>query len=353
MAVDYLAEAQRFLESGAAICNRAQAIEAMRLLAMYIADGSVGESVYQTICRNRAEAVELQDRIILETARSALIWFTKRTAQYDEALRELKSLAGEAKRAGIIDSHAAKMLNIQGCLLCVVGQYEPALAVHCASFELSKRLGNVRRERDAADNIVLCHGRLGNYIEQQFWAERALRLRPAPYDGWDELRTTYRCSLALAMQGKNSEAVQVFEESAKATDPSGRLWVTQAMGLMRADIHIISGIEADALRYARAALSESSLRPLTNHYLGMVARWHAVLASRNAGFEESAQILDELWVGVPSFDRLDSAEVVAARITLKESSGVGALGERRDLAELLSALPTAIEIQLRRFGVIN
>jgi hypothetical protein len=155
------------------------------------------------------------------------------------------------------------------------------------------------------------------------------------------------------MQGKNSEAVRAFEDAAKATDPGGRVWVTQAMGLMRADIHLVSGTEADALRYARTALSESSLRPITNHYLGMVARWHAVLASRNAGFEESAEILDELWAGMHSFDRLDCAEVVAARITLKESSGVGAVSERRDLAARLGELPSAIEIQLRRFGVLN
>ena len=223
-------------------------------MAFYLGDSVEGERAFREAQLLLKGVQDLSDRLLIYPTYAALTWLTQRRRECDDAVEQLDNLVRESQAAGFYDSRVIRLHTLHGCLLAARGKYAEALDRHSLAFTLARKLGNDYRERVAAENLSICHGRLGQYQEQRRWTERALQLSSPPIDDWDRIRNASRLAWSLCMQGENSRGVSTFEELAPVEDTSGRLWVRQARELLRADIYLIAKSEHKAMEVARSAL---------------------------------------------------------------------------------------------------
>jgi hypothetical protein len=74
------------------------------------------------------------------------------------------------------------------------------------------------------------------------------------------------------------------------------------------------------------------------------------LGEKDGQTEETLQSLDHYWQELSSYDMIDQAELVAARIRLERSRGTAWPEGERKMQSLLLQLPPAVENQLGRLG---
>jgi tetratricopeptide (TPR) repeat protein len=342
---------QTFLHETDDLSAKAQAVESMRAILFYLGDEKEGERTFHEAESLMRTVTDLGDRLLIYPAYAGLAWLTHRVRACDEALSKFDGLIGESQRAGVSNSSVVRLHNLNGCLLSARGKYHAALKQYILALELARRLGNVHRERAAADNIAMCHGRLGNYKDQQHWAEKALHLSPHACDDWDRIKQASRLAWSLCMQGENTRGVAAFEELAPQEDMSGRMWVQQARELLRADVYLLAGDTRKASAVANLAFESTDHRPLSSAYVGTVARWRALTYDEFQGLDTRTD-LDYLVDSIARFDLVDQAEIVAARLSLDRRTAATWVEGRGLLAKILSELPGAVEVQLKRLGMI-
>jgi len=347
-----LLDLRAFLAEAADISTKAQIIESLRYLVFYLNDTEQGEIAYREAVGLLERATELADRLPLRAAQAALAWLTHRTKEHEEAFAVLESLAVECRNLQVLDSSVARLHHLHGCLLGSRGRYAEAVPQFTAALTLARRHGNVSRERAAADNLALSYGRLGNYREQQRWAERVIALLPPATNHWERTKAASRLAWALAMQGENARAVAEFERLVQDTDQSGRGWVVQASQLLTADIYLLTGAGERAKQIASRALTVSDSRPLSDAYAGTVARWLARAAKEMANEAGALQWLSESSRCLERYDLVDRLEIVSANRWLKHQLGQPCADETAALPGLLATLPTAVGDQMRRLGMI-
>jgi hypothetical protein len=231
--------------------------------------------------------------------------------------------------------------------------YTDALEAFTMAHSIASKLGNEPKMGSAASIISVCQGRIGNYVSQLKWAEKAiLQLRGAGV-GWKCLQAAYSRSLALCMLGENRKAIQSIEEISAGLLGQRPSWSAQGAPLLIADIYFASGEPSRASKTAAAAFGELGAEPLTNGYAGIVARWMA-RTSIEMGTEPAArEAMQRLCTDLETHDLIDQAEILCARLSLEASCGHPWTAGRAMLAERFSRLPRAVEDQLRRLGAGN
>jgi len=347
-----LSDLRGFLKECPDISRRIRAVESMRLLALYLGDIDEGEYAFQEARRLIGATADLSDRLILEPAYAGLAWFTHRVEESDKALSRLGSLAAESRAENIADSSVARLHSLRACLLGARGRYLEALEHALESHSIGHKLGDSERMFNMAHNLCLYHGRLGNYQEQRRWAEKALVCAPSSASNWDRARIRVRLAWALCMQGENKRAIEMLERVESAPDPSGRPWVQQAQELLRADVYLMAGEDSAAMLSAERGFAQTSVEPLAHAFVGTTARWRARVAAHIGDSELASKRLEQLVESLRSFDMIDQAEIVSAKLWLGRKMGEDWSDGRRMLAELLAVLPPAVEDQLRRLRTI-
>jgi DNA-binding SARP family transcriptional activator/tetratricopeptide (TPR) repeat protein/ABC-type transporter Mla MlaB component len=347
-----LADLRGFLTEAGDVSTKAHVIESLRYLVFYLRDMEEGEAAYRETSALIRQATELGDRLLLRAAHAALVWLTSRGLEFDEAIRELEVLGVECREGEVFDSKVARLHHLHGCLLTTKGRYAQALDQYMVAFSMARKHGNTTRERIAADNISMCYGRLGNYQAQLKWARKALaRLSISP-DPWEQTIIASRIAWALAMLGENRQALSEFERLATESDSSGRMWVEQAGGLMRADIYLLADSETKAVTIASEAFADTDWRPLSDAYAGLVARWMARTATQSEYTKYATDYLATCVRGLHRFDLIDQAEIVLARQWLRQQLRETWPEEPRILLDLLAALPAPVSDQLRRLKLL-
>jgi tetratricopeptide (TPR) repeat protein len=235
-----------------------------------------------------------------------------------------------------------------GANYCALGAYAEAIPHLVAAYDLSCRLGNYHFACQAAANVALCHGRLGDYSMQLFWSARG-ELH-APDSSGDKMVMEYTAALANAMQGLDREALK-FTQDGVALE-SSYPWLRQAWRLRRADICRLVGKEKDAFREGELATLAEGMVLHSESFAGPFARWIALLGVTHPESATFREKLLELTKEVNSFDAIDQVEVLAAAAYLAFHLGLAWEEYHERMNTRLKALPQAVEDQLGRLGIL-
>ena len=331
----------------------ARLLHASQWLVYFLEDHVEAEREFERAGRIVKHVTDLGDRLVVQTAYTVLAWLTRKTFLFPSILDSLDRLVIETQSVGISDAGLARLHSVRGCLLISLGQYLNALKSYEAAYELSSRHGDEGRTGAAADNIALCHGRLGDYGASEVWGERALGHLRSGGDPWKTARVSARIAWALGMRGEISRALRRISEVPVASLETSRAWVVQADGLLRADINMVCGEPERAVAQASETLRLSGLAPLSCAYSGTVARWAAKVGQAgDAARGDADALLERMTSEVSLYDAVDQVEVLSARLWHLERRGVEWSEGRMRLRSGLSRLPVAVENQLRRLQVL-
>jgi hypothetical protein len=122
---------------------------------------------------------------------------------------------------------------------------------------------------------------------------------------------------------------------------------------MVADVLWACGDIDRALRSAEDGLANCGDRPLRASYMGMFGRWVGLTAVAEERAETALAVLEEISKDPESTEMVDRAELLGIRLTVNSHRGVQWLDGQRQLGEVLTRLPHAVELQIRRLGALN
>jgi len=169
-------------------------------------------------------------------------------------------------------------------------------------------------------------------------------------DAWTRIKVMYRAAWALGMLGERERAHQWIDEACEYRDSESRPWARQAEGVMRADLLQILGRDRLALQVADETISETGRGAISRAHVGPVARWVVRIGERHGRPDETLECLDQYLRGLPAYDLIDQAELVAARLRLERSRGMTWPEGEAKMESLLLRLPSAVRVQLERLG---
>ena len=341
----------RFLASeGVPESAESLALEALERAVTYLHDTEAAAEVMAWAFQAVDSTHVLSDRVRSAISLVVLAWMTKGMASKPEVLAALGRLTDEATSSGFACSALGRLHSAQGSLRASAGDYLGAVGHYSSARDIYIRLCNPPVQALTEANLSLCHARLGNYSEQLAWAERAIRNLPAGLDSWTRVKITYRAAWALGMLGESERANQLVHAASGHCETESRPWARQAEGVSRADILQILGSEKLALKVANETIAETGRDSISRAYVGPVARWVAILGEKDGQTEETLESLDHYWQNLSSYDMIDQAELVAARIRLERSRGTAWPEGERKMQSLLLQLPPAVANQLGRLG---
>jgi hypothetical protein len=170
-----------------------------------------------------------------------------------------------------------------------------------------------------------------------------------PFSGYQRVQAAYYQAVGLAMLGKFSEALQLFDSPEAGLAARSPAWLVQAWGLHRADILYLCGCHTAAMAQGREAIGRPPALHATS-FAGAFARWLALVSVHDERSSGSCRVLDDLLSGIDELDMLDRVELICGRLILGDRS-------RSQLEELLRkyliSLPSAVSSQLQRLGVLR
>lgn len=338
----------RFMSSSAPVQAGLLSI-AMRLV-IYLGDANEARTELETCRKLLPRLHSLADRVSAHTACTTLCWLVS-DETWGEELESLHLLSQECQAEGLCDSNVGRLERVRGCSLMALGRYSEAIECIEHDRQIAKLHGDVVREADAADNLSLCHGRLGNYMEQAAWAERALKTYLPTANWWWRARAQLKLAFSLCMRGENTKA-RVSVDSIPEMPLDVPTWVRQAYMLLSADILSLCGEDARAYEIAHKTLAEDGYVVHTRAYCGPLARWASKLFIRTSD-AKAKQLVEALGQHLGGHDTIDQAEILSAQISIMSKEGLD-LGEtKRLLGERLSLLPPAVATQVVRLQVAS
>ena len=265
------------------------------------------------------------------------------------ALEQLTSLVATLCQQGVANSTLARVYAGLGIVRCHQGDYELGKTEFWTSYSISRRLGNEAQPLFVAANLAVCCYRLGEFDELLDWTEKA---SGGDYSGYLSLQVAYYRSCGLALTGRTSEALNGFKVSDSQITQDAPLWLIQAWRLLSADILCLCGQHNNAINQARDALPYARPTLQAASFAGVFFRWLAIISRRDGTTAHAKLILDGLGSRASEFDAVDRAEITCACLLMdREPNEESALLEV--LAQYLSKLPSTVESQLVRLGVMH
>jgi DNA-binding SARP family transcriptional activator/type II secretory pathway predicted ATPase ExeA/tetratricopeptide (TPR) repeat protein len=291
-------------------------------------------------------AVEVEDRARLARILAFANWLAKNRRNIPRLCVQLTRTGAECQAAGLANLSTWSLFSGLGCLQLGLGRYEDALGNFRTAYQISNHLGNEPKMGAGAINISICHGRLGDYLQQLTWTEKAARHLNGGGSDWMRLQGAYYRALGFCMIGENRkglEEIEAFDSCLPADRPR---WMVQASSVMVADILFAAGETERASRVATEGFQSAGPEPLGHGYAGIVARW----AERTIATVEIMPILEKLCDAIEDYDLIDQAEILCARERSGRRTGTPRPGSKDLLLDRLSRLPAPVEEQLRRLG---
>jgi DNA-binding SARP family transcriptional activator/tetratricopeptide (TPR) repeat protein len=349
----YLLEIRATAEGLMDLSDQAHLLVPTQSLSYFIGDIAEADYDFHRAASIASRAVALTDRLDCQTAYTILAWQTRKAALFPEIVATNESLFRESLSDGYLGASLARLYHIQGCMLSALGRYTDALRIFSEALRLSQKHGNEHHESCMADNLSMCHGRLGEYPLQEVWAERALSLLSQGAHVWRKAKSTLRAAWSLGMRGEYARALAKIESAPKNWWESSRPWVMQACGLLRADVYWLCGEDRRALDIASETVAACGVQPLTNAYAGTVARWAARSGIAGINPDAVASALERLSEEIELHDAIDQVELTCARLWFERQRGGDWQEGPALLQQGLERLPSAVKEQLRRLHFIN
>jgi len=345
-----LSRLQALTTGGVPESARSLALEGLERAATYLNDTEAASHSMKWALEILASTDGLSHRVRLAISLVVLAWITRSTTCWPDVLQTLRELTEEATAGGLACTALGRLHSAQGSIRASAGDYEGAVEHYSAARAIYIRLCNPLVQALTEANLSLCYGRIGNYVEQLAWAERAMDNLPAALDSWTRIKIAYRAAWALGMLGEVDRALQLIHNAGEHRERESRAWARQAEGVSRADILTILGRNKLALDVAAETIAEFGKKPISHAYAGPVARWVAKLGWNNGELGESIESLDHCWEGLLAYDVIDQAEIASAKVWLEKSRGREWPDGESKLQSLLNELPSAVRSQLSRLG---
>jgi tetratricopeptide (TPR) repeat protein len=335
---------QSLVDSDKELRVRLLAVNAAAQLMGDIRDRQVARALYTPASRLRECELSEDDKTQLDLCRAQLLYYS---GHQEAACELLINLAAFLQSKGIVNSRLARVYAGLGAVRCYQGKYEEAKAEFQSAYAVAARIGNEPHQAALAANLELCCLRLGEYHEQLNWS--IVAGLSGQFSGYQRVQAAYYQSVGLAMLGKSSEALELFDSPDAGIAAGSPAWLLQAWGFHRADILYLCGCHAAALAQGREAIGY----PPGLHapsFAGAFARWLALVSVHDDLTSESCRVLDDLSSRTDEFDMLDRVEIICGRLILGDRN-------RSHLEDLLRSylirLPPAVSSQLQRLGVLR
>jgi tetratricopeptide (TPR) repeat protein len=343
----------RLLSKQLTTSEKITALEAAQSALFYLGDREQALKYLELALQLEPDAGELEEQATIGVSIAMCSWMARKREKMPALLDKLGLLALQCRTDGLANLTTWTLLSSTACLHAAAGRYRESLESSLAAYDIAAKLGNEPKMGAAAINTAMSHGRMGEYRQQQIWAERALSLLRAVELQWKRYQAGYYRSLALCMLGENRKALEHLE-TFQDLDPNMRpTWNAQSVPLMTADIYLLAGQPAKAVRVAEAGFERTSFEPLSDGYAGMVARWVARVSVETGQVARGLELLGPLSEDLDSHDLLDQAEIVCGRLFLENRNGRSWESGRTLLRERLARLPGAVEDQLRRLEALS
>jgi DNA-binding SARP family transcriptional activator/Cdc6-like AAA superfamily ATPase/tetratricopeptide (TPR) repeat protein len=351
---ELLRQAMSIVEAQCDMESCIPAVLAASRLVWYLSNETDAKHLLRSVATFYGHTTDLTIRANLIVAIITAASATKDLREHPGLREALDQLCREYRDAGIENASRFALENVRGGLQAAIGDYEDGLSSYRIAHTLAKRIGDDERASLSAGNIAMCLGRMGQYEGQKSWALESVRLAPSDMKTWRVSRARFYLAWGRAMLGETEPAMQSIEPESDSLSGSPD-WVLQADGLMRADILQLCGDSVRAVRKAIEVLNSTSIKPLAWAYAGTTARWIARASEGGALGDEGMKALDAVVSEIDGLDLLDQAEILAACVWLERRTGSGTdiEGRKERLQACLARLPSSIQGQLSRLGVLE
>lgn len=284
----------------------------------------------------------------------ATAFFLYHSKDPEAGLRELSCAISEMEKEGISNSVFLTMTLGLTALHCALGNYEQALVAGMNGIKVARRMGDEIRWVSMADNLALCHLRLGNHNEQVTWAMAVLEEDLGRRDPILCTQSAYLAAMGHALRGASEPALVTLERVSEAQVAGFTPWIRQRWLLWEADVLRCIGRNREALTAARVATTGDLDDLLLESAAGPYARWKAIIADGVGGTVAATLIeLEQLRSKGKRLDRIDYLEILNAKVWLASKCGAVDEAERQEMWQLLSAMPPGVSTQLARLGMIE
>jgi DNA-binding SARP family transcriptional activator/predicted ATPase len=298
-------------------------------------------------------STDFEDRARIARTLAFTTWLTRQREKLPQLCSQLTSLAADCQSEGLASFSIWSLLTGLCCLQLGLGRYRDALPNCRSAYWVANRLGNDARMGGAAINMAICLTRLGEYIQQFEWTGRAQRHFKQSSSSWSKIQAAYYYALGACMVGENKKGITAIEEVDLVTLESRSAWILQASMLMVSDVLYLAGEKEVAQRRANEGLQRTGRTPLAHGFTGTAMRWIERTADSHASEASALALLESLCDEIEDYDLIDQAEILCARKRIGDRMGTKRADCSPMLAGVLSRLPPAVEVQLRRLGSLG
>jgi hypothetical protein len=267
---------------------------------------------------------------------------------FSTLIQQLARTQNHSKRTFL----SARLLNSVGCIHTARGEYAKALETFLEAFLIARRLDVGPFSWRIAANIAMCHGRLGEYTEQERWSLTALEGLPHEDASICAYKARWFLAWSYAMRGEFKKAITIVEGEYERSHASWAPWRRQAWLLLGADVMQLAGREDTAIRFARLALSDGGELHSLDHG-GMYARWLARIALAEGQIADAVAQLNGMRTRLEEWDALDAVEILSASLILPVTQEGGRVTLIAELWDRLAKLPPSTGDQLKRLGMLE
>lgn len=283
----------------------------------------------------------------------ARAWWSNQHGRVQEVRRCINAAQSLAEAGAYASSLVARLAVGTGMVCFHTGDYHGAIEPLNAAARLARRIDNQVHLSCAAAALSIAYGRTGDHVQQMDWARQALECLRQDEWGVVALSASYELAMAATHLGRDSEATSVLAANDQRFTRGQPEWIRQAWLLMKADVLALTGAKRRAEMMAAKAMSVDGKRPLVHDFIGLFARWKALLARSPEERCEATMILRDLLTMSGTVHAKDHAEVLASICYLAKGDLAFDEGAREEATLRLRNLPPAVSGTLLKLGILE
>ena len=331
---------------------------ASKLRAAVEAAAIIDASAHHILAPVILERIRSLDRFDLEPDDEAHLLLAESMLLYssnllDSSLNRVHEAIDLLESRKMPNSALAMFYQGLGAIKTKQGAYGASVTAYLKCHQTAIRVGNDAIAVQAGANLALSLSRLGEYKESLEWAGRALALSSKENLAHFCLPAVLSTILSLAMLGRDREAETGIREGTERFGSFGSIGRSQAWALHCADVYAMMGNTEQAVGAGLRGTSGVNDDVHMIRYAGPYARWVARTTLHQESARRGEDRLSKLMTGLETFDAIDRVEVLNAKTWLDAKNGNVGRDELQRMRSELRGLPTAVEDQLARIGMLD
>ncbi|HWA56259.1 MAG TPA: AAA family ATPase, partial [Gemmatimonadales bacterium] len=175
---DLLNRAIALMGEEAEASARAPAMQAASYLAVYTGNKERSHEALSIATTIPSDQDDLVTRVAAISSLAGMAWTARRMHLLPSLRNDVRALSAACRARGIQGEALFQIENTRGGVETTLGDYAEALGAFEAAHRAALRIGDPERQSYVSTNIALCHGRMGNYLEQRAFAQAALDTAP-------------------------------------------------------------------------------------------------------------------------------------------------------------------------------